>query len=682
MRPLLLALTLAVAGIAAADPAATLVVGAFPQRMSDRYTSSDGLPAEPLTSVTLERGVPRVRTGDASGERSWELRDGRWVSQNQAANAARPPRREGLPREAKLLSYARDDVRGEWWVTDRGVFHAKGGRAAPFPFPKSYLTHQTPVNIDADITCVAVDASHTVWFGSSTGIFSTDGASFWNVHDRTTGLPYEYVTCLALGSDGSIWAGTTEGVCRYTAAGWQYYWGPRWLPHNKVDAIAVAEDGSAWVATDGGVAHLYDRPLTLEQKAAHYEEINAARHNRSGFVTGARLKKPGDPSAGVIHEASDNDGLWTAVYVGAEAFRYAATRDPEARRLAKKSMDAMLDLVKYTGVPGYPARAIFRKGEEVDGYSPDETVRVPGEKEKIWFASPVDPAVLCKGDTSSDELDGHYFAWAVYYDLVADDAEKKAIAAVVRAVTDNLLQHDLKLVGHTGRPTRWGIWDPAHINDDPLWWEERGLNALELLCYLKVADHCCGDARFGAKYREMIEKHHYLLNTVMQKVDFSWHETNHSDDQMAFMMYYALLRLEKDPAIRRVLRQSLERSWKIERPEASPFFNFTYGALTGRPADAEASVATLQAWPWELIEWQVRGTHRHDVTVRRDDSEGRVQVETVQALPISERRLMRWNGNPYEPDGGGPSGTHEDDASAWLLPYWMGRYHGLIAERR
>ncbi|HZP84017.1 MAG TPA: hypothetical protein VFB21_20420, partial [Chthonomonadaceae bacterium] len=449
-----------------------------------------------------------------------------------------------------------------------------------------------------------------------------------------------------------------------------------------VNAIAVAPDGSAWVATDGGVAHLYDKPMTLAEKAAHYEQITNARHNRYGFVTGGALKKPGDVNGGIIHEASDNDGLWTAVYVGAEAFRYAATKDPEARRLAQKSMRAMLDLMDYTGIPGFPARAIQGKNEQdVSGYNPDETVRIPGETEKIWFSSPVHPDYWCKGDTSSDELDGHYFAYYVYHELVADADEKKALAAHIRAMTDNILNHNLTLAGHTGRRTLWGVWTPSELNDNPKWWEERGLNSLEILCFLKVAAHITGDAKYEAKYRELIEKHHYLLNTVTQKVAEPWYIVNHSDDQMAFMIYYALMSLERDPARRLILLQSMERSWKIELPEASPFFNFVYGATTGRPCDVEASVATLQDWPWELIDWQVRNTQRVDVAFRSVNFEGRQKVETERALPASERQLMRWNGNPYEPAGGSPAGNSEEDGSAWLLPYWMGRYHGFIAER-
>jgi hypothetical protein len=668
------------AGDARPGPAATLVVGRFPQRRAEWFTQRDGLPAGRITQIQVDG--KRVRVSGEGGAAVFA--NGRWAAGARPEKGDEPfafVDRGKLPSGARVLSAAQGRGGQVWVVTEGGAFRSQGERYVRVQFPTAYLTHQRPVNIDANLSCVAVDGAGTVWFGSDVGLFATDGANWWNVIDRHDGLPYEYVTCLAFGGDGSLWVGTREGVCRCLPGGpWQYYWGPRWLPNNAVNAIALDAEGAAWVATDGGVARLYEAPVTLAEKAAHYEQITRARHDRRGFVTASRLKKPGDVSGGVVHEASDNDGLWTAVYVAAESFRYAATKDPDAHDAAWRSMRAMLDLAKYTGVPGFPARAIITRGEEVDGYSPEETVRIPGETEKIWFTSPVDPQVLCKGDTSSDELDGHYFAWSVFYDLAANAAEKRAVREVVRAVTDNILSHDLTLVGHTGRRTLWGVWAPRFLNDDPTWWEERGLNALEILAYLKVAEQICEEPRYAAAARELIERHHYLLNTVTQKVAEPWHEVNHSDDQMAFMMYYALLGRERDPDRRRILLESLERSWRIERPEASPFFNFTYGALTGRPCEAEASVATLQEWPWELIDWQARGCHRHDVTMLRWNGESRSKGQLTRALPAGERRLMRWNGNPYEADGGSPTGTHEEDGSAWLLPYWMGRYHRLIGE--
>ena len=45
-------------------------------------------------------------------------------------------------------------------------------------------------------------------------------------------------------------------------------------------------------------------------------------------------------------------------------------------------------------------------------------------------------------------------------------------------------------------------------------------------------------------------------------------------------------------------------------------------------------------------------------------------------LPAYERGQLRWNSNPHDLDGG--SGTMEGDPGAWLMPYYMARYHGLI----
>jgi hypothetical protein len=93
-------------------------------------------------------------------------------------------------------------------------------------------------------------------------------------------------------------------------------------------------------------------------------------------------------------------------------------------------------------------------------------------------------------------------------------------------------------------------------------------------------------------------------------------------------------------------------------------------------------VADLQDWPWELINWQVRNSHRADLTLRHTMLNARARTTATTAIRPSERRVMKWNGNPYEPDGGNPEGRDEEDGAAWLLPYWMGRYHNLITEGR
>ena len=65
-------------------------------------------------------------------------------------------------------------------------------------------------------------------------------------------------------------------------------------------------------------------------------------------------------------------------------------------------------------------------------------------------------------------------------------------------LVDHLLDHDFSLVDHDGRPTRWAVFGPRALNHDPAWWQERGLNSLSILSYLRVAEHVSGDTRYAA----------------------------------------------------------------------------------------------------------------------------------------------------------------------------------------
>lgn len=569
-------------------------------------------------------------------------------------------------------------------VSASGAYRQAGGKWSKIELPREYKILQRAPHVDTVIRHVSNDKDGNVWLATDQGAILTDGDRWWHPLNRDDGMPYEDLLCLTVAPNGDLWGGTTEGAWRLHEGTWSYFWGKRWLPDNHVNSIAVTDAGVAFLATPKGVSRIEEKKMTLADKAAHLEEITQARHNRRGWVTSCNLKVPGELDKGIIHEASDNDGLWTALYVAAESYRFAATKDPEARKFAKQSLEALLDLTRLSGYPGFPARAIIRKGEEVTGYNPDETVRVEGETDKIWYTSPSDPNLLVKGDTSSDELDGHFFAYRVYFDLVADAAEKEEMRKVVRAILTNLLDHDYTLVGHTGRKTLWGVFGPQYLNDDPRWADERGLNSIEMLCYLKVAEHICGDKRFADAYNTLINKHHYLINTLNYRRNAPWWGINHSDDELAYCVYYPLIQLERDPHRRAILLQSLATTWNGGpqsaglKEERAPFYTFMYSALVSEPTGIEDAVETLRLWPWELINWKTMNSQRHDVTFRA--AKGVRRQELDRLLPISERPAWKWNGNPWDADGG-DGGRSEEDPTAYLLPYWMGRYHRLIVEK-
>lgn len=593
-----------------------------------------------------------------------------------------------LPMGARVLSAAKAASGTIWVVTDKGAFRSKDGAFAALEEPRVLGPQQTPVASGTRVTAVASDKDGHIWAAASTGLYCTEGDQWWQHLDRRDGVPYENMTCLCLAANGDIWGGTPEGTWRLRDGQFRYFWGKRWLPGNNVRAIWTDATGRAWLETDGGVACIEEKPMTLREKFAHFDRIVQERHYRRGFVSEIVLKTPGDPSKGYTFKVSDNDGEWGAFQVAALSFRHAATKDPAARKMAQQAMNALLELERLTGIQGYPARAIVSDEElknGIQGVRLQDKVRVPGETDKIWFRSPVDPTIWCKGDTSSDEMDGHYFAWLVYYDLVADAEEKQKIAAVVRRVTDHIMAGGYTLIGHTGRKTRWGIWAPDLLNKDPYYAEQRPLNSLEILAYLKVAEHVTGDANYARAYEELITKHHYLINTltIRRGKQGVWYGVNHADDEMILRCYYILHLLEKSPDRRRILAEGVARTWEPSpseqtlKHERNPLFNFIYGAVTGRPCAADEAIQTLQDWPWDMAHWSVKNRQRHDVTMKSPMGRN-ARSELDRVLSVAERPLTRIDGNPWTPDGGSDSRVVEDDGVAFSIGYWFGLYHGFI----
>lgn len=610
--------------------------------------------------------------------------------------AAKPERsfdevdRSKLPEGLKILAAAKAASGRVWVLTDDGPYKSTdNGYERLDVGPWHPEPGQGEVRWNAKITELVADTLGQVWVGTDRGIYLSNGEQWWQKLGRLDGMPYEEIRCLHLAPNGDVWGGTPEGAWRLRDGQFRYFWGKRWLPDNEVEAIWTDDQNNAWIETKTGIAHIEDRPMTLAEKADHYNKIIQERHSRRGYIASINLKTPGDPTGGHVFRVADNDGLWTSLYVGAMALRYSATQDPAAREDARKSMNALLDLERVSGIPGFPARAVV-SDEEVEagipGFNPESIVVAPHVNEKIWYKSPTHPGLWCKGDTSSDELNGHYFAWYLYHDLVADEEEKKEIAGVVKRVTDWILENDLTLVDHTGVMTRWGIWAPELINHHPLYYPQRQLNSIEILMYLKVAEHITGDAKYGEAALELIQDHHYLLNSLLMRryADAFWADINHSDDQLLYLSYYPLLMLEKDPARRRILVQSIARTWEpLEgeltlRPERNPFYNFIYGATTGRRCDVEDARETLQDWPWDLVTWTTQNSHRHDVYRKFEPGVRRHTEQLDRVLSPAERTQARWNASPWLADWG-DGGRSEDDGVAWTIAYWMGRHHGFLS---
>ena len=504
---------------------------------------------------------------------------------------------------------------------------------------------------------VYLDGSVT-YFATSNGLYKLEQAGDPR-HVPTPVRDLHSVTRTQLG----ITCATSSGICIHAPDRWHYFAGPRWLPSDDTRSV-LESDSTLIVATAQGCGRIHLLEQNLAQKETCFQARVRDRHLRlKGFIATSKLATPGDLGTNVP-VPSDNDGLWTALYLAAQSYRYAVTGSDEARAWANQAFDAIEWLEGVTTVDGFPTKAIVEAGDDT------------GSDAVEWYPSE-DGDWYWKGDCSSDEIDGHMYGYSIFYDLAADDACRMRIVALVDRIMGHIVDNGYLIIGKDGKPTRWGVWSPEYLNGP--WRAQRGLNSLEILAHLKTAHHITGSDRYEEEYQRLIEEHGYAENTRRQKLTLPGH-VNHSDDELAFISYYPLIKYETDPKLREIYLDSLDHAWGIERPERNPWWNYIYGALSGCDCDAEDAARTLREIPTDLIDWPVRNSHRQDI--RLDADRGRKgELQSVGVLPYDELPASKWNLNPYSLDSD-TQGTREDDGTYYLLPYWMGRYYGFLSEEQ
>ncbi|MCG3199822.1 MAG: hypothetical protein GHCLOJNM_04349 [bacterium] len=680
--------------------------------VATKFTEAEGLPSADVRWIEISEGVvAHTMMGSV-----------RWDGSRWTPSEAIPP--ESAPNLGLLDETALELVGGKGAVrqvasgkdgalavaSESGLFLKSNGE-----WSKVYPGEGARSWSAADCRCAAFDSKGALWVGCPQGLGKLE-AGKWTLYTGDDGLPYADFTCMAVSQDGSLWLGTRIGAIRFDGEVWEYRQGKRWLPGDEIRQIAIAEDGTAWFATDGGVGKIEKKPMSLYEKARFLEDEIDKYHRRTpfGYVLGVRLEKPGDKSK--WHNSdSDNDGLWTSMYGAGECYAYAATGDSFHKERAKKAFEALrfLSVVTQGGEKpapkGFPARSILPTSgwnPNAEHYTLEKDQREKEQGDSLWkvmhprWPKSADGEWYWKCDTSSDELDGHYFFNAIYYDLAADTEEEKArVREVVLNTTDHLIEHDFTLVDWDGKPTRWAQFGPKQLNHDPMWWEERGLNSLSMLAYLAVAEHMSGAGKYAAAAKELVEKHSYAINLMVPKIHAGPGTGNHSDDEMAFMGFYNLIKYEKDPEVKALALGSFQRYWMLERPELNPLFNYMYAAVadggTASPAfDGPSDVSPPQAafeeaadslvrFPADRFHWELRNSHRLDIKpiTRGIRGRGRSGCRKVsgQVLPIDERFVGHWNHNPYTLDYGG-NGMELADGAVYLLPYYMGLYYGYVAE--
>lgn len=570
-----------------------------------------------------------------------------------------------------------DNQGGLWLASDVGLYYINKEE-------KTTVLRGRDEVISGYIKGITTGPNQQLWAGGLGGVSIIEQFKKKRAITPTEGLPSVFVTCVETDAEGTVWVGTEKGVVRYYADGTHSLrFSRRWLLDDHVKDIAIDKNGNAWIATLKGVSVIKRQKMTLAQKNDYFQDVLLKRHIRAPWIAGqCRLEKAGDLSTWQP-EDDDNDGEYTGNYLAMESFRYAATKSPEAKENAQKAFGFLKLLQEVTDTDGFFARTIVPSDwtNVHDGNQTytsqqlaEELVKEPRFKPvEIRWRKSKDGKWLWKGDTSSDEMCGHLFGYYFYYELAADETEKAVVRRHVARIVDYLIAHNFNLVDIDGKPTRWSVWSPDRINRDPEWAPDKAQNSMEMLAFLKLAHYMTDDDKYQKEYLRLINREHYLEN-----MDNVLHQNPawfiYFDVMLQAYVYPILIKCEKDPKRLAFYQKHMDDWFEKRKGDHNPLINFIYCYSRNKKVELQNSVDFLADTPLDLIDWPIDHTKREDIRIVREPVLEDEQVNLLQ--PPSLRMTVRWDKNPWTAKGGDP--YREREPVFWQLPYWMGRYLGMI----
>ncbi|MDP4284171.1 MAG: hypothetical protein Q8891_07085 [Bacteroidota bacterium] len=499
-------------------------------------------------------------------------------------------------------------------------------------------------------------------------IYRSTGAILLPLQTR---LPVQNINNL-INVEGKIWAGTPDGAMQYGTGQFHYYASKRWLNENFVSCMAADTKGDVYLLTPSGLNEIKFIQNTLLNKANVFQKNIRKRHIRYGLESEVTMKVPGDLSTAQMLD-TDNDGLWTSFYLGSQAFRYAVTKDPQAKRYAWESFAAYERLISINQIKGFPARTFERKGYK--NSDPDR-----------WNLSP-DSNWEWKGTTSSDEFVGYIFVASVMDQFIAKTKEeKKRVADFIDKILTHIIDHNYNFVDIDGKPTRWGRWNPEYVNSYAKSISDRKLGSEDIVAGLELGYALTGKELYKREAFRLMYKNGYLDNIMIDVNDIKAtpgdpsvaddkgnYTANHSDDEMTFLTYWVLYHYAFNKDLKQKFSKTIHNYWQVIVPEKNPLWNLiTYG--TAGSLDKASTLWYLREFPMDMIRWTIKNSQRKDLTFLKPNFR---EQFTRQLLSPEEQPLHRHNANPFDLDDNS-GGRNELSGSEYLLPYWMARYLKVI----
>jgi len=486
---------------------------------------------------------------------------------------------------------------------------------------------------------------------------------------------------------------------------------------------------------------------SLRQKAEFFEDI-ARRlhiHPRLKWIQPAELGcAAGDCSKPAVSEeeatwqdverwhSGENDGLWSALYLAAEGFRYGATGDAQALETIKLLLEGEVDRMEITGVRGIftrqfvpPDVAGLACPAELSAYVPDAEkddnrwvrinasgcIEVVDGSTLSWKATEHCGLEKFAGycfldNVSRDEYSGHMFALGVLAKLVDDAEVQQTVKELLTRVCDELIDTRLELHDWDGRPVEHGRFWAMSLDEFP------GFNAAMIMDFIKICAEATGQKRFHDFYEDCLLQRSGTLDCLQRPAETPRPYTEHlsqagmyvgqgncmsnwNNISMHLLSLHHLIWYERDDEVREILQRHLKEEVfdpppGVERPlreQNNAFFDFVYAAhkKLGPQSDGPAYQAVENALCM-LRQFPAR-KHHAAIECPAEKCQPVCKDRLGEDLsnyprPVAERCLRQfvWWANPYKINNCAENLRLIEPPTDYLLAYWMGRYYGFIPD--
>jgi hypothetical protein len=417
----------------------------------------------------------------------------------------------------------------------------------------------------------------------------------------------------------------------------------------------------------------FAQPSPLAEKAKYLQRDLIDKHLLEGLYVsmvpsapeGTKLPHTVDDPGNVIHA-----GVWTGRYLAGVAYQYAVTHDEAVRKHGGDLLIGLRRLQEVTGKPGLLARGY------VKGHGPVEGFERGGADSAHWHQGQgAFAGYRFYSDVSVDNFNAVLYGYALYFDLAADDAQKKMIVEDVDRLMTHLLDNHYRIIDVNDKVTQFGHVgvDPDPSRDEYYFkggdselkryitgteWHPGLRASLMALPDLLIAYHITGKPRYIDEYRKVIARFAANPDLPRDARPYSLEriaKVNHSSEGQAYEALFNLMRYETDPKLLAIYSQWTRDLWDLNWMEGNPLYTFMTVALIPKnlshtQESIDLSIDTLRRYPIDRVMHPVMN---RDIEMSPFEDRGKAK-QAAKPVPIDQRPLdneYAWKGNPYAVDG-------------------------------